>query len=76
MEDQKRTNKEVLAKGIKTLAMSLGAMAAGPIIVYNAFMNKDHSLYYIVLSVGIIIMLLAVFLLFKGINTILKSLFD
>ena len=76
MEDQKRTNKEVLAKGIKTLAMSLGAIIAGPIIVYNAFMNQDHSLYYIVLSIGIIIMLLAVFLLFKGINTILKSFFD
>jgi len=76
MEEQKRTNKEVLAKGLKTLAMSIGALAAGPAIVYNAFMNKDHQLYLIVLSIGIIIMFLAIFLLLKGINTILKSFFD
>lgn len=76
MEDQKRTNKEVLAKGIKTLAMALGAIAAGPVIVYNAFMNQEHPLYYIVLGVGILIMLLAIFLIFKGINTVLKSFFD
>lgn len=76
MEDQKRTNKEVLAKGIKTLAMALGALAAGPVIVYNAFMNQEHPLYYIVLSIGILIMLLAIFLIFKGISTVLKSFFD
>ena len=76
MEEQKRTNKEVLAKGVKTLAMSLGALAAGPVIVYNAFMNQEHPLYYIVLGVGIVIMCLAIFLLFKGINTVLKSFFD
>ena len=35
--NQKRTNKELLAKGVKTLAMALGAIALGPIIVYNAF---------------------------------------
>ena len=76
MEEQKRTNKEVLAKGIKTLAMSLGALVAGPVIVYNAFMNQEHPLYYVVLGVGILIMLLAIFLLLKGINTVLKSFFD
>lgn len=76
MEEQKRTNKEVLAKGIKTLAMSLGALVAGPVIVYNSFMNQDHPLYYLVLGVGIVIMLIAIFLLLYGINTILKSFFD
>jgi len=76
MEEQKRTNKELLAKGIKTLVMSLGAITAGPVIVYNAFMNQEHPLYYVVLIVGITIMLLAIFLLLKGINTVLKSFFD
>ena len=56
--------------------MSLGAIAAGPIITYNAFMNKDHQLFEIVLGVGIILMLLAIFLIAKGLNTILKSFFD
>ena len=76
MEEQKRTNKEVLAKGIKTLAMSLGALVAGPVIVYNAFMNQDHPLYFVVLAVGVIIMILAILLLLYGINIILKSFFD
>lgn len=76
MEEQKRTNKEVLAKGIKTLAGSLGAIVAGPVLVYNAFMNQEHPLFYLVLSIGIIIMILAIILLLIGINTILKSFFD
>ncbi len=76
MEEQKRTNKELLAKGVKTLAMSLGAIAAGPIVVYNSFMNQNHPLYLVILTIGILIMLLAMFLLFKGINIILKSFFD
>ena len=76
MEEQKRTNKELLAKGVKTLAMSLGAIAAGPIVVYNSFMNQNHPLYLVILTIGILIMLLAMFLLFNGINIILKSFFD
>lgn len=76
MEEPKRTNKILLAQGVKTLVMSLGAIAAGPIITYNAFMNKDHQLFEIVLGVGIILMLLAIFLIAKGLNTILKSFFD
>jgi len=76
MEEQKRTNKELLAKGIKTLAGSLGAIVAGPVLVYNSFMNQDHPLYLLVLSIGIIIMIIAILLLLKGINTVLKSFFD
>ena len=76
MEEPKRTNKILLAQGVKTLVMSLGAIAAGPIITYNAFMNKDYQLFEVVLGVGIILMLLAIFLIAKGLNTILKSFFD
>ncbi|WP_010179931.1 DUF6095 family protein [Aquimarina agarilytica] len=76
MEDQKRTNKEVLAKGVKTLAMALGAIGLGPVIVYNAFMNKEHPLFLVALIPGILIMLLAIFLILKGINLMLKSFFD
>ena len=76
MEEQKRTNKELLAKGIKTLAGSLGAIVIGPVLVYNAFMNQDHPLFYTVLAIGCIAMILAIILLLIGINTILKSFFD
>ncbi len=76
MEEQKKTNKELLAKGVKTLAIALGALGLGPIIVYNAFMNKEHPLFLAVLIPGILIMLLAIFLILKGINLMLKSFFD
>ena len=76
MEEQKRTNKILLAKGIKILAMSLGAIIAGPILTYNAFMNQDHPMFLVVISIGVLLMLLAIFLMVKGLNTILKSLFD
>ncbi len=74
--NNKNTNKEILAKGVKTLAMSLGAVALGPILLYNAFMNKDHSFFPVVLTVGIIMMFLAIFLILRGIKLILNSFFD
>ena len=73
--DQKKTNKELLAKGVKILAMALGAIGAGPVIVYNSFMNKEHPFFWPVLIVGVCIMLLAIYLIIKGLNTILKSVF-
>lgn len=75
-EKQKRTNKELLAKGIKLLAISLLAIATGPIVTYNAFMNKNHPLFLVALTIGILIMLTAMFLIAKGISVILKSFFD
>jgi len=74
--NRKRTNKELLAKGVQTLAMSLGAIALGPILLYNAFMNKEHPMFFVVMSVGIIILFLAIFLILRGLKLILKSFFD
>jgi len=74
--DRKRTNKEVLAKGVQTLAMSLGAIALGPVILYNAFMNKEHPMFILVMSVGVIFIFIAIFLILKGIKLILSSFFD
>ncbi|WP_010523439.1 DUF6095 family protein [Aquimarina agarivorans] len=76
MQNQKKTNKELLAKGVKTLVMALGAIALGPVIVYNAFMNKDHPWFLVVLIPGVLIMFLAIFLILKGLNLMLKSFFD
>ena len=76
MENQKKTNKELLGKGVRILVASLLAIALGPIITYNAFMNKDHDLFIYVLIIGIVVMILAIFLIFLGIKTILSSLFD
>jgi len=70
------TNKSVLAKGVKYLAGSLPLLFLGPVVITSAFKNENHPLYVYVLVFGIIIALAAMFLIFKGITTVLKSLFD
>ncbi|SDR68374.1 DUF6095 family protein [Christiangramia echinicola] len=72
----KHTNKEVLSKGIKYLAGALPLALIGPSILYNAFNNQDHPLYIAVLILGIIATFASIFLMFKGIMTIIKALFD
>jgi uncharacterized membrane protein len=70
------TNKSVLAKGVKYLAGALPLLFLGPVVITSAFKNEKHPLYVYVLALGIIIALAAMFLIFKGITTVLKSLFD
>ena len=70
------TNKSVLAKGVKYLAGSLPLLFLGPVVITSAFKNENHPFYVYVLVLGIIIALAAMFLIFKGITTVLKSLFD
>ena len=70
------TNNSVLSKGVKYLAGSLPLIFLGPVVITSAFKNENHPLYVYVLVLGIIIALAAMFLIFKGITTVLKSLFD
>jgi inner membrane protein involved in colicin E2 resistance len=69
-------SKQLLFKGIKYAVGAIPLMFLGPIIIHNAFMNKHTWIHYIVLGVGIIICITSVYLLFKGIQIIMKSLFD
>mgnify|MGYP006186701945 CR=1 FL=1 len=70
------TNKELLAKGIKYLFGALPLMFMGPSFFYNALMNKQNNWHYLVLGIGIFICITAVSFMFKGIQIIMKSLFD
>jgi hypothetical protein len=72
----KRTNKEVLFKGLRYLAGAMPLIFLGPSILYSAFNNKEHPLYVAVLILGIVACGGAIFLIFKGINTLMKALFD
>ena len=71
-----RTNKDVLAKGVKYLLLAAISMFTGPTILYSAFSNQDKYLYIPILIVAIFICLGAVFLGFIGIRTIIKSMFN
>jgi len=70
------TNKELLSKGIRYLAGALPLMFLGPALIHNAFMNQQNVWHYLVLGIGIIACLASVFLIFKGLRTMVKSLFN
>lgn len=71
----KRTDKAILVKGLKTMAMSLICMFLGPTSIHIALNNQEKPLYIPILIVGFIISALAVYFAFKGIRTILDSMF-
>jgi len=70
------TNKEILSKGIKYLAGALPLLFIGPSLIYNAFMNQQNVWHYLVLAIGIAACLAAMLLMFMGLKTIMKSLFN
>ncbi|GAA4326114.1 DUF6095 family protein [Pontixanthobacter gangjinensis] len=72
----KHTNKKVLSTGIKYLAGALPLAMIGPSVLYNAFNNQEHPLYIPVLIFGLLATFASIFLIFKGIMTIIKALFD
>ncbi|WP_405199423.1 DUF6095 family protein [Christiangramia sp. LLG6405-1] len=71
----KHTDKKTLSKGVKYLAGSLPLVMIGPSVLYNAFNNQDHPWYIPVLIFGIIATFAAIFLMFKGIMTMVNSFF-
>jgi len=73
--ETKRTNKDVLVKGIKKMGVSLVFMFLGPTLLYMAFSNKEKPLYIPLLILGLIICGVAIFFAFKGIQTIMDSMF-
>lgn len=70
------TNKKILSKGVQYLSGALPLFFIGPSVIYNANMNKTSDYYLIVLIIGILCCLGAMFLMFLGIKTIMKSMFD
>jgi len=70
------TNKTLLAKGIKFLFGALPLMFIGPSVMYNALMNKHTNWHYLVLAIGCGICITSVVLAFKGLQTMMKALFD
>jgi hypothetical protein len=70
------TNRDKLGKGVRYLIYALPLIFIGPSVIYNAFMNKANNWHYLVLAVGCIMCLSAMFLIFLGIKTITDSFFN
>lgn len=69
------TNKLLLIKGLKKMGISLILMFLGPTFIHIAFSNKEKPLYIPILVLGIFGCIFAVYFAFKGLNTIMDSMF-
>ena len=74
--DRKHTNKALLGKGLKFMAGALPLIIIGPVVLFSSFKNQDHPWFIPILILGLLALAGAIFLLFKGIRIIMRSLFD
>ncbi|WP_324721141.1 DUF6095 family protein [Salinimicrobium sp. HB62] len=72
----KHTNKGLLLKGLKFLAGALPLSFIGPVVLFSSFKNQDHAWFIPILIFALLAMAAAIYLMFKGINTVMKALFD
>ncbi|MGB5981032.1 MAG: DUF6095 family protein [Nonlabens sp.] len=70
--EQKSTDKEVLVKGIRRMALSMLFIFSGPILIYIGA-GSDHPIIF--LFPGIAFCILAIVFVFQGLNLILDSMF-
>jgi len=72
---QKHTNKELLAKGIKYLAVTLPLLFLCPYLLTLSFLNKDNNSFYLFFALGIIAFVVVIYFFYKGIKTVMDSIF-
>lgn len=74
--ENKGTDKVRVYKGLQKIFIAIPLMFVGPIIIYSAFKNEEHFLYYPVLISGCLICLYSMYLFFRGLRTIVSGLFN
>lgn len=70
------TNRELLFKGMKYFSITALMMFTGPVVIYQAFKNEGHMLYWPVLIAGLIISFGAIAMGFYSLKTVMRSLFN
>ncbi|MGB3607742.1 MAG: DUF6095 family protein [Psychroserpens sp.] len=73
--ETKKTNKDVLVKGIKTMGVTVILMFLGPTLFYIGVTNSEKPLYIPLLIAAIVACILAIYFGFKGLKTIMDSIF-
>ena len=72
---KEHTDFNLLKKGLKYMAFALPLLFLSPYLITLSFLNKETFMLFVFLFFGIVAGAAAIFLCFKGINTILKSIF-
>lgn len=70
------TDKKTIFKGIRLLAICLPLMFIGPTIIYSSFNNQSNDFYYPILILGIACCMIAMYLMFRGLNMMTKGIFN
>ncbi len=72
---QRHTDKKLLVKGLKTLLFALPVLVLSAYLIRLSVINKEVLPVYILLIPGIVLTFLTIYLFFKGIRTVVKSVF-
>lgn len=72
---KEHTDLNILGIGIKFLAGALPLLFLSPYLITLSALNKGHWSFYLFITLGLIVGILAVFLVFKGLKTIMKAIF-
>jgi len=69
-------NNKSYNKGFTFLIIALPLLLLGPLIIHSSFKNQEHPFFEIVLCLGLILCGTGVYLSFKGLITVVKTLFE
>ncbi|HLW33176.1 MAG TPA: DUF6095 family protein [Aequorivita sp.] len=72
---KEHTDLDLLKKGLKFMAFTIPLLFLAPYLLTLSFLNKETYIFYVFLVCGIVAGAGAIYLGFKGINTIVKSIF-
>lgn len=72
---REHTDVKLLVKGVKFMAFALPLLFLSPYLITLSGLNKDNWTFYLFLILGLLVGAGAILLCFKGINTIMKSIF-
>lgn len=72
---QRRTDKDLMVKGIKYMGIAFMLMFTAPLALYQAFKNEGHPFFWPVLIIGFVLAIGAIAMCFYSIKIIMDSLF-
>lgn len=75
MPTDNRTDKELLVKGIKQMAITAVLMFIGPTLIYVSLTDKEQAVFIPLISIGFLISGFAIYMGFRGLKTIMDSMF-
>ncbi|MCT4628692.1 DUF6095 family protein [Winogradskyella sp.] len=75
MDENNRTDKELLSKGLRRMGICIVLMFIGPTLLHLSLNNDDKPLYIPLLIISILLCISAIIMLYIGLSTIVDSFF-